>query len=73
MASPSRSAFHDTWKVAIMSDGQQGAGRSETIEAIAGRLRTVLKVVQDLAELPDHGCVSEVARRLIPAAARPPR
>lgn len=56
-----------------MSDGQQGAGRSETIEAIAGRLRTVLKVVQDLAELPDHGCVSEVARRLIPAAARPPR
>jgi hypothetical protein len=62
LASPSRRAFHDTWKVAIMADGQQGAGRSETIEAIAGRLRTeydfkslnqrlrsVLKVVQDLA------------------------
>jgi hypothetical protein len=30
----------DTWKVAIMTDGPQDAGRSEMIEAIAGRLRT---------------------------------
>lgn len=30
----------DTWKVAIMTDGAQDAGRSEMIEAIADRLRT---------------------------------
>jgi hypothetical protein len=30
----------DTWKVAIMTDGPQDAGRSEMIEAIADRLRT---------------------------------
>ena len=29
----------DTWKVAIMTDGPHDAGRSEMIEAIAGRLR----------------------------------
>ncbi|MET4344685.1 hypothetical protein ABIC07_004182 [Bradyrhizobium sp. RT9a] len=30
----------DTWKVAIMTDGQLDAGRSEMIETIADRLRT---------------------------------
>lgn len=30
----------DTWKVLIMTEGPQDAGRSEMIEAIADRLRT---------------------------------
>jgi hypothetical protein len=30
----------DTWKVTILTDGQQDWGRSEMIEAIADRLRT---------------------------------
>jgi len=30
----------DTWKVAIITDGQRDAGRSEMIETIADRLRT---------------------------------
>ena len=38
----------DTWKVAIMTDGPQDAGRSEMIEVIADRLRTQF----DLKGLP---------------------
>ncbi|EIG63538.1 hypothetical protein Bra1253DRAFT_00017 [Bradyrhizobium sp. WSM1253] len=30
----------DTWKVAIMTDGQLDVGRAEMIETIADRLRT---------------------------------
>jgi hypothetical protein len=34
-------ALHeDTWKVLIMTEGPQDAGRSEMIDAIADRLRT---------------------------------
>jgi hypothetical protein len=32
--------YQDTWKVAIMTDGQQDARLSEMIETIADRLRT---------------------------------
>lgn len=31
---------HDTWKVTIMTGGQQDVGRLEMIETIADRLRT---------------------------------
>ncbi|MDE5442519.1 hypothetical protein GWG65_13880 [Bradyrhizobium sp. CSA207] len=31
--------YEDTWKVEIMTNGPQDAGRTDMIEAIAGRLR----------------------------------
>ena len=55
----------DTWKVAIMTDGPQDAGRSEMIEAIAGRLRDRVRLegltTQPEAEVPLKG--PRLARR----------